>query len=411
MYGLKYRKDNGEEMKKRNLFFLIMFCSTVARSEDHGVNGILERLEKTPKIELLSTNELTLIINKATTANETQTIMLYLMLRLLCEEGTNQYVLEESKLLRKKINQINKESWQSKVASFYDILYCDNKKKQSMLIQKALNEWQFEELENTADRGWKVFLKIANKPSRFIYESLLYLWAQNCISEGDITKAKNLQVKIKDLDFSSSIQSQIRVVQEHKAKTRDITSFFCTGEFVIRPEKLDELRAMTESNYLEDRLSAHALLCADYLKKDGSDNLYSNVIYHAGMVLTNSTPSWQTIYTQLTILIMHSTGYMPDYDGQIKRVKELKDNLIIYEWDNMKNPIFAHITSADQFTKKKLINMVDYLLVQAYCNLSLFKMAKEICEKMSDAQMKKNASNIIKSYSTKIENFEDERER
>jgi len=186
----------------------------------------------------------------------------------------------------------------------------------------------------------------------------------------------------------------------------DIESFIQPNNFELHPKKIDALKEVATSDCLEDSLTAHALLCADYINKDSSKNLYSNVIYHAGIVLKENKPSWQSIYVQLTLLVLHSTGYMPDYNGQVKRANELKDRLNTYEWDDIKNPIFTHLTSSDQFTKKKIMNMVDYFLVQAYCNLSQVKNAQGIYDKMTDNQMRNNASNLIKSHEIKIEKLE-----
>lgn len=183
----------------------------------------------------------------------------------------------------------------------------------------------------------------------------------------------------------------------------EIGSFLQPNNFEVRPDKVGALKEVSISGCEEERLTAHALLCADYLQKDSAENQYSNVIYHASMVLTNSRPNWQTVYVQLTMLVIHSSGYMPDYSGQIKRANMFKESLSAYEWNDKNNPIFTHVASSDIMTKNKLINMADFFLVQAYCNLSQTNNAQDILVKMSDRQMKDSASKVLRSYTEKLE--------
>ena len=182
----------------------------------------------------------------------------------------------------------------------------------------------------------------------------------------------------------------------------ELASFFNADDYGIRPEKMQELLAVKESGRSPLlRAGASALIASNHLGEDESPSDYTGMRAFADFAITNCTvpTEWPTIYARLAVVLSYSTGHAPDYIWQTNNIAALMADVERSNWDSPDNPVYMHSPrDGYQMSRAEIQKLLRSLLVQSYCWLKRFDLAKAVADSVFDRDEKEELNKNIKAH-------------
>jgi hypothetical protein len=182
----------------------------------------------------------------------------------------------------------------------------------------------------------------------------------------------------------------------------ELASFFNADDYGIRPEKMHELLAIKESGRSPLlRAGASALIAAQHLEGNEFSDDYTDMRAFADFAVTNCVASteWPAIYARLAVVLSYSTGHEHDYIWQTNHIVVLMADVEHSNWDSSGNPVYMHSPrNGYQMSRIEIQKILRSLLVQSYCWLKEFDLAKSITDNVVELKEQEELNKNIKAH-------------
>jgi len=193
---------------------VLMISIAIQVFAEPSVTNVLNNLDKNKKLRTLDTNELCIIIRDSKTIDDRYTAKVLLMYQLA--DRAAELTKDEQIFMKKLTQELSTEasgSWQGQLAKFNGIAFLGFEGKydeQIKAIRKALEEMDFDNLENEQAVGFKTLRKtIGDRPH--LFKELLKLMLNYALcNQQRIDEAENIKNSITDMDFAKMAEANIQ---------------------------------------------------------------------------------------------------------------------------------------------------------------------------------------------------------